>query len=52
MFDFKIMLARDIILKPKDTDKSMTQVSIEKLYREVFFGKLYRKVKIKGKRET
>ena len=44
---------REAILKPKDTDKFMTQlISFNReIIQTSVFRKLYRKVKIKGKRE-
>ena len=54
MFDFKIMLSHEIILKSKDTEKYMTYLLSfnRKIIQTNVFRKLYRKVKIKGKRET
>ena len=47
IFDFKIMLFHETILKSKDTEKCMTQLlSFNRKIR-----KLYRKVKIKAKGE-
>ena len=61
IFYFKSMLSHDLILKSIDTEKWMTQLLsfnrkvtpriLESLQTSVF-RKLYRKVKIKGKRET
>ena len=47
------MLSHETILKSKDTEKSMTQLLSfnRKIIQTSIFGKLYRKVKIKGKRE-
>ena len=54
IFDFKIMLSHEIILKSKDTEKCMTQlVSFNrKIIQTGVYRKLYRNVKIEGKRET
>ena len=48
------MLSHETILKSKDTEKCMTQLLSfnRKVIQTNVFGKLYRKVKIKGKRET
>ena len=53
IFDFKIMLSHETILKSKDTEKCMTQLLSfnRKVIQTSVFRKLYRKVKIKGKRE-
>ena len=52
IFDFK-MLSHETILKSKDTEKCMTQLLSfnRKIIQTSVFRKLYRKVKIKGKRE-
>ena len=54
IFDLKIMLSHETILKSKDTEKCMTQLLSfnRKIIQTSVFRKLYRKVKIKGKRET
>ena len=54
IFDFKIMLSYETILKSEDTEKCMTQLLSfnRKVILTSVFRKLYRKVKIKGKRET
>ena len=54
IFDFKIMLSDETILKSKDTEKCMTQLLSfnRKIIQTSVFRKLYRKVKIKGKSET
>ena len=54
IFDFKIMLSHEIILKSKDTEKCMTQlVSFNrKTIQTSGYRKLQRNVKIEGKRET
>ena len=54
IFDLKIMLSYETILKSKDTEKCMTQLLSfnRKIIQISVFRKLYRKVKIKGKRET
>ena len=54
IFDFKIMLSHETILKSKDTEKCMTQLLSfnRKIIQASVFRKLYRKVKIKGKKET
>ena len=54
IFDFKIMLSYETILKSEDTEKCMTQLLSfnRKVILTSAFRKLYRKVKIKGKRET
>ena len=54
IFDFKIMLSHETILKSKDTEKCMTQLLLfnRKVIQTSVFRKLYRKVKIKGNRET
>ena len=48
------MLSHETILKSKDTEKCMTQLLSfnRKIIQISVFRKLYRKVKIKGKRET
>ena len=53
IFDLKIMLPRETILKSKDTKKCMTQLLSfnRKIIQTRVFRKLYKKVKIKGKRE-
>ena len=51
IFDFKIMLSHETILKSKDTEKCMTQL-LSFNRKIIQTSKLYRKVKIKGKRET
>ena len=51
IFDFKIMLSHETILKSKDTEKCMTQL-LSFNRKIIQASKLYRKVKIKGKRET
>ena len=52
IFDFK-MLSHETILKSKDTEKCTTQLLSfnRKVIQTSVFGKLYRKVKIKGNRE-
>ena len=47
------MLSHETILKSKDTEKCMTQLLSfnRKIIQTSVFRKLYRKVKIKGKRE-
>ena len=54
IFDFKIILPHEAILKSEDTEKCMTQLLSfnRKVILTSAFRKLYRKVKIKGKRET
>ena len=54
IFDLKIMFSHETILKSKDTEKCMTQLLSfnRKIIQISVFRKLYRKVKIKGKRET
>ena len=54
IFDFKIVLSHETILKSKDTEKYMTQLLSfnRKIIQTSVFRKLYRKVKIKGKKET
>ena len=54
IFDIEIMLSHETILKSKDTEKCMTQLLSfnRKIIQTSVFRKLYRKVKIKGKRET
>ena len=54
IFDFKIILPHEAILKSEDTEKCMTQLLSfnRKVIQTSLFRKLYRKVKIKGKRET
>ena len=54
IFDFKIMLSHEIILKSKDAEKCMTHLLSfnRKIVQTSVVRKLYRKVKIKGKRET
>ena len=54
IFDLKIMLSHETILKSKDTEKCMTQLLSfnRKIIQISVLRKLYRKVKIKGKRET
>ena len=54
IFDFKIMLSYETILKSEDTEKCMTQLLSfnRKVILTSAFRKLYKKVKIKGKRET
>ena len=54
IFDFKISLSYETILKSEDTEKCMTQLLSfnRKVILTSVFRKLYRKVKIKGKRET
>ena len=54
IFDFKIVLSHETILKSKDTEKCMTQLLSfnRKIIQASVFRKLYRKVKIKGKKET
>ena len=49
IFDFKIMLSHETILKSKDTEKCMTQLRSfnRKIIQTSVFRKLYRKVKIK-----
>ena len=49
-----IMLSHETILKSKDTEKCMTQLLSfnRKVIQTSAFRKLYRKVKIKGERET
>ena len=53
IFDFKIMLPHEAILKSEDTEKCMTQLLSfnRKIIQASVFRKLYRKVKIKGKRD-
>ena len=53
IFDFKIMLCHETILKTKDTEKFMTRLLSfnRKIIQTSIFRKLYRKMKIKGKRE-
>ena len=53
IFDFKIMLFHETILKSKDTEKCMTQLLSlnRKIIQTSVFRKRYRKVKTKGKRE-
>ena len=53
IFDFKIMLSHETILKSKDTEKCMTQLLSlnRKIIQTSVFRKRYRKVKTKGKRE-
>ena len=54
IFEFKIMLSHETILKSKDAEKSMTQLLSfnRKIIQASVFGKPYRKKKIKGKTET
>ena len=54
IFNFKIVLSHETILKSKDTEKCMTQLLSfnRKIIQASVFRKLYRKVKIKGKKET
>ena len=54
IFDSKIVLSHETILKSKDTEKCMTQLLSfnRKIIQTSVFRKLYRKVKIKGKKET
>ena len=54
IFYFKIVLSHETILKSKDTEKCMTQLLSfnRKIIQASVFRKLYRKVKIKGKKET
>ena len=54
IFDFKIVLSHETILKSKDTEKCMTQLLSfnRKIIQTSVFRKLCRKVKIKGKKET
>ena len=49
IFDFKIMLSHETILKSKDTEKCMTQILgfNRKIIQTSVFRKLYRKAKIK-----
>ena len=53
IFDFKIMLSHETILKSKDTEKCMTQLLgfNRKIIQTSVFRKLYRKVLLKGKRD-
>ena len=53
IFDLKIMLSHETILRSKDTEKCMTQLLSfnTKIIQISVFRKLHRKVKIKGKRE-
>ena len=54
IFDFKIVLSHETILKSKDTEKCMTQLLSfnRKIIQASVFRKLYRKVKIKGKKDV
>ena len=52
IFDLKIMLSHETILKPKDPEKCMTHLPSfnRKIIQTSVFRIRYRKVKIKGKR--